>query len=183
MDDQSEYYNEVDPIANELERIHKWNSLAATVTKKFIPASEENSSAMANCYMVLLEEITDLHHKKSKDSMRIYLGVTANLYSGQEINYFGRSLSPNIVELVKTSSSVYRTDGSGVAIYFHSKAGAADQIRMRLEFEVLESENHAEGVEVIGNMVYLGYVDIDPFKGIKSKQKFPLFSPKQSSNI
>ena len=64
--------------------------------------------------------------------MRVYLNVCANFYSAETMTYSGRTLSLNLVELENISSSVYKTNESGLAIYFHSKAGAEEHMRVRI---------------------------------------------------
>ena len=49
--------------------------------------------------------------------------------------------------------------------------------------EIFESENYRQGVEVMGSRNYIGFVDIDPFKGMKSKQKATVYSPKLETHI
>ena len=71
---------------------------------------EENSPALTNCYLIVIDEITEVHFKKSSNSMRVYLNICANFYSAEDMTYSGRTLSLNLVELENISSTVYRTN-------------------------------------------------------------------------
>ena len=67
-------------------------------------------------------------------------------------------------------------------MYFHTK-NCEDGRKIRLEFEVLESEVSRKEGEVMIHRNYVGYYEIDPFKGSKSKKKSHIYSPKIEATI
>lgn len=57
-------------------------------------------------------------------------------------------------------------------------------MKIRIDLTVLESGiMEKKGVELMGSSTYLGYIEIDPFKGIKSKQKLHLHSVKSDTTV
>ena len=122
---------------NENERIAKWKALQHSVLKKHVLASEEESTANTNCYLIMIEEITDIFHKKNHSNERVYLEVVANVYDG---GYQARTLTLNVLELESSSGTHYKTNESGMALYFHTKAAPSESLKIRVELTVMESD-------------------------------------------
>lgn len=77
---------------------------------------------------------------------------------------------------------MYKLSDPHLAIFFHSKLISENGCRIRIEFVIMESLV-MDLQEVMQMEEYVGYCDVDPFKGLKNRQKTQIYSNKLALNL